>query len=274
MKKIIMTIPFSILIFWWSSFSRAESTVVDYSSTLQGVWQIQEVHINSLQTYRPDIITNDPTLVGRTITFTKNDISGDILVSMGCGKPEYAYSNAMKFDELIKKTSGSDGSSIDKISAKSYGFSFAGDTVVQPVTVSCSQGILGPRGHAVDNWLVETDNNTMITNWDSDSYLTLKKLSNNPQPDPGFTCASNNNDAERAICASYELSSWDRSVSDAYKTVLKQIINIGDNVETKVSKLKAAQLSWLHERNRCASDSQCLKSTMRKRTESLVDQAK
>lgn len=244
-----------------------------FPDSIQGTWQIEEVHINTFMPSKPDLISDDPVLVGRMLKFTKNSISGDILVEQGCVKPNYTKLKDMSFDSLLKKTSEYDGSGTSQNNAISYGFKLSGSNIVHPVTISCGQGMLGPKGNTVDNWLVY-DNNAIITNWDSDSYLVLKRLPERAQPHPSFDCVKQNTNTEKAICSSYDLSSWDRSVANAYEIARRQIKNIGDNVELKTKKLSEEQSIWLKERNSCGADAECLQKKMSERTEFLVELAK
>lgn len=263
-----------LMVFGSLSISIPALAAQDFATSVQGDWQVTEVHINTQIPIQPDVITNDPNLVGRTITFTNEKISGSILVSQGCSNPKYTALSSSSFDELLKRTSEASADNADKIDAKNYGFAIPGATIVNPNSVSCAAGMLGPKGKSISNWIINTGGKTIITNWDSDSYLTLQKLSGNPVPAPSFPCGKAGTPAEKTICASYNLASWDRSVNNAYKIASSQIRNIGNDVDGKLKKLSAEQHSWLQERNSFGTDTACLESKMSERTESLVESAK
>ncbi|QKJ85691.1 DUF1311 domain-containing protein [Paramixta manurensis] len=243
----------------------------DFDEELNGQWQIKEVHINTFIAYRPDILENDPELVGRIINFEASHITGDLLTSQNCIKTKYIENKAISLDTLLRLTSGDD---VSKINAKSYNLNVSGGSFFKPLIISCSEGRFGPKGNKVGNWLVKLDANTILTNWYSDSYLVLKRLPAHPQPNPGFDCSKASSAAEKTICSSFELSAWDRSVNNAFNMLLFQTKHNSDDAHKEIVILKSEQQTWLKERNTCGSDVQCLEKKMRERTGLLVAKAK
>ncbi|KAB0661597.1 DUF1311 domain-containing protein [Burkholderia diffusa] len=77
----------------------------------------------------------------------------------------------------------------------------------------------------------------------------------------GFDCAKAASPTEKAICADAGLSSLDGELAAAWKRVLTKG---GDTAA-----LKAAQLKWLKQRDRCGNDAPCLGDRYRERLASL-----
>ena len=77
----------------------------------------------------------------------------------------------------------------------------------------------------------------------------------------GFDCAKAASPTEKAICANAALSKLDGDLAVAWKQAL------GKGGDTAA--LKAAQLKWLKQRDRCGGDEQCLGDRYRERLASL-----
>ncbi|MDN7907856.1 lysozyme inhibitor LprI family protein [Burkholderia diffusa] len=77
----------------------------------------------------------------------------------------------------------------------------------------------------------------------------------------GFDCAKAASPTEKAICADAGLSSLDGELAAAWK---KALAKGGD-----AAALKAAQLKWLKQRDRCGTDTPCLGDRYRERLASL-----
>ena len=77
----------------------------------------------------------------------------------------------------------------------------------------------------------------------------------------GFDCAKAASPTEKAICADAALSKLDGDLATAWKQAL------GKGGDTAA--LKAAQLKWLKQRDRCGDDAQCLGDRYRERLASL-----
>ncbi|WP_321820664.1 MULTISPECIES: lysozyme inhibitor LprI family protein [unclassified Burkholderia] len=77
----------------------------------------------------------------------------------------------------------------------------------------------------------------------------------------GFDCAKAASPTEKTICADAGLSSLDGQLAAAWK---KTLAKGGDTAA-----LKAAQLKWLKQRDRCGNDASCLGDRYRERLASL-----
>ncbi|MBP6297605.1 MAG: DUF1311 domain-containing protein [Acidovorax sp.] len=82
-------------------------------------------------------------------------------------------------------------------------------------------------------------------------------------PTPGFDCGAAGKTVEHWICASPELMQADERLTHAYRTA--QAKPDGD---AAIAALRAAQLRWLRQRNRC-EDVACVAAAYQQRTEDL-----
>lgn len=238
---------------------------------LAGKWQIKRVYINTQQTMRPSIIMDDPTLVGRTLSFTSDHIIGEPLLNHGCEQPVLKAQPEITLNKLLASTIGAESSAG---LSDNYLLKLQGIDKVTPVFIQCAKGMLGPEGEATDNWLVKLDKQTILTNWDDNTLLALKKLPTDAPAAPSFSCQKATTTTEKAICASFDLASWDHSVNDAWKMAVNQIKNTGVDVTAKLAALKSEQQRWLTERNTCKGDKRCIKQQMVARVNDLVESAK
>ncbi|AER32189.1 MULTISPECIES: lysozyme inhibitor LprI family protein [Pantoea] len=242
-------------------------------SDTNGQWVVKNVYVNSNNASRPDIISDDPNLVGRIINFDKKGISGSILVAKGCDSPSYNKKESVTAGQLLNLTAGEDEKSNNNL-ASDYGLPLSAKDPVSAYEVTCKSGMFGPSGEKVGNWIIEKNNNELLTNWNSQTYLLLKKLPSNPKPAPSFDCAKASSDTEKAICSNVELSGWDKSVAQAYSIAVKQIKSIDVDVKDKLATLRSAQSNWIKKRNECGGDASCLSEKMQSRVSELVEASK
>ncbi|MEQ4531643.1 MAG: lysozyme inhibitor LprI family protein [Mixta sp.] len=241
------------------------------NENLDGIWQVKHVYIDSTQMSRSDFLSDDPNLVGRTVNFSTDKISGEMLVSEGCSQPSFIIQPKTALNSLIALTNGTEKN--DSL-ADNYSLKQQGNHEVTPIVIQCVSGIVGPTGEATGNWLAMLDKQTMLINWDSNSLLELQKIPADAVALPSFNCQRAATAPEKAICSSFDLSAWDRSVSIAYKMATAQIKMTGVDVPEKLTSLKKAQNKWLTLRDACKDDKSCIKKQLVSRVSDLVEEIK
>ena len=86
-------------------------------------------------------------------------------------------------------------------------------------------------------------------------------------PSPSFDCAKAGTKVEKAICSNEELANLDKSLSDAYISLKKNL------TATEVKALKDSQRMWMKQRDTsCGSDVPCLRETYSSRLSELARQ--
>lgn len=244
---------FSVLSFSLSlSLHAAQKEQVDIQGSS---WKVNEVKINTESERTLNYQLNDDRLVGRTIVFDKSQIISNLPEKINCQLPTYS-SSEKTLDSLIHDAMGD----ADSANAKSYELDIKGDKIVTVINTTCGKGSFGGGDTDKNSWIALTGNHEMIVNWYDGSILTLSPLSNGATPEPSFSCSKAQSSSEKAICSDYELSSYDKSVNNSWKSAKEGAVSVGNNQQLK--EIINSQKEWLKKRNACGSDKECLKNVM------------
>lgn len=237
-------------------------------ASINGKWQVAEVHINTASPRTPLYAWNDPRLVGRLFTFTPRKIENDTPDDSECVMP-FVKVTSMPIQELVSKSMGGYGYPSTAATAKDYRLDVIKNGKAALMRVYCNGNLwnedLGLDDGVRGSWLFLVDANRILLRWRDESILVLNRLEDNQKPNPSFNCSKLTTKSESEICGSIELSAFDRSVSQAYKLALAQYNVAGDNTRS----LALEQKAWLAARNRCGIDKNCLVSSMKKRLDEL-----
>jgi uncharacterized protein len=97
---------------------------------------------------------------------------------------------------------------------------------------------------------------------DSQVLLILKKRQPDARPRASFPCEKAVTSTEKAICGSFDLASWDRSVAAAYAEALERNKDHQD-------KIRGEQKAWLKKRDACGDRVPCIDELLWRRVEDL-----
>ncbi|WP_368928916.1 lysozyme inhibitor LprI family protein [Mixta calida] len=230
-----------------------------------GVWQVKHVYIDTSVMSSSHTLPNDPSLVGRTLKFSQENINGSMLAGKGCMHPSVQPQQRTYLDKLLSSTFGTtkEGSI-----AANYLLPQKAEAQVSPLVIDCTEGLFGPSGESIDSWLVWLSEQSIMINWDNNTLLTLDKVQADALPSPSFNCQRVTAVTERKICTSFELAAWDHSVNDAYKMVEAELKRLGKPEE--LDELKKSQRKWIADRNACNEDEVCLAKKMEERVFDLT----
>jgi uncharacterized protein YecT (DUF1311 family) len=114
-------------------------------------------------------------------------------------------------------------------------------------------------------WLAKKDSSTLALRIDSSALLVLSRRPADAQPSPPFSCKRASSPSEKAICGSFALASWDRSVHIGFQKA-------PDRGSDTAEQTRKEQKAWLSKRNACAADTACLAQEMFARVQSLAHQ--
>jgi uncharacterized protein YecT (DUF1311 family) len=240
----------------------------DLPDSIKGKWEVAEVNINTEASRAPFYAWNDPRLVGRIFTFSPDQISNDTPENFECLTPwiKIAVTDS---DELIKKSMAGYGYPAIHADAKAYQLDLGRDRNPEIMQVYCKDklwnGNLGAERNMQGSWLFLTDGNRILLRWYDETILVLDRISSNQKPNPSFDCLKSSTDVENEICHSIELSSFDRSVSEAYKLALSQYRDASNDFAS----FMRGQKTWLAARNTCGADNKCILASMKKRLDEL-----
>lgn len=248
----------------------AQAVVPD---ALKGEWLVVSGEPDNLATAVVNTKVDDPRYVGRVINFSNEAVSGDLDGAVNCQHPAYSSASPMTLNEAIAKTSGMRNFSPKTPVAPDFGLKTSGVQRITPILLKCQKGHLGPDGLSIGNWVALLSKDSLVMNWNDDSYFVLRRVKPGEKVNPSFSCSVNLNAAEKAICGSSELARWDLSVSDAFNVRLLQQKEVDPGDTKALADIKSAQRTWLGKRNQCKSDADCLKKSMKERVETLVDES-
>jgi uncharacterized protein len=94
---------------------------------------------------------------------------------------------------------------------------------------------------------------------DTETVLFLVRRKADEKPKPSFSCTKASTPTEKAICESFVLAGWDRSVSLAWQRAQE----FGyDSMED--------QKAFLRTRDKCGGDAACIEKAMAQRTQDLT----
>ena len=256
-------IIFTLLILTASAYSK------ELPDIITGKWEVKEVHINTEASRTPLYAWNDPRLVGRIFTFESTAISNNTPENFTCSKPD-VKTLITGLQNLISKSMAGYGYPAKKASATDYSLNINLKKNFEVMRIYCDgdlwNGTLGIDGEVQGSWLFFANTTRLILRWYDETILVLIKIQNNQLPTPSYNCLKSTTTTEHEICQSIELSSFDRSVSQAYKLALSEYRSTGNNFNLLIRD----QQAWLEERNRCSSDMKCITNSMRKRLDELT----
>jgi len=245
------------------------ASIVSYAApvNIEGTaWVVKKAEINTELTRTLQYQYNDDRLVGRVITFNKGNIEANLPEDTDCQQPEYKESKST-VDGFIKSTIGE----ADSASAKSYELDVNGKENVFVLTPECHKGTFGDINTGRNSKLAIISNNKMLINWYDGTILVMAPLDSKEKPKPSFSCSNAKSASEKTICSDYELSSYDKSIDNAWKEA-KDLARSSDN-QYLSEKVTSTQKKWLKERNSCGDDKVCLKNNMKKRLEEISSMA-
>ncbi|MDN2486468.1 lysozyme inhibitor LprI family protein [Kosakonia sacchari] len=252
------------------SLSYCAAYAAETPASILGAWRIISAEPDHQATARVSTIPGDPRYVGRVIHLDGNSAYGELIWDVDCQQPTYTPQSLMTLDEAILKTSGERYVEPKTPVAKDFGFEQPGNLKITPILIQCKSGYLSTDGVSIKNWVALLSDDSAVMNWFDNSYVVMQRVKSGEKAKPSFSCDAKLNAIEQTICSSDDLSSWDRSVTDAYTIQLQQQQEIDPADKAALAGMKAAQRDWLKKRNQCQTDEACLTKSMQQRTFELV----
>jgi uncharacterized protein len=116
-----------------------------------------------------------------------------------------------------------------------------------------------------DKWIALQDKDTLAMHYSNQVLLILRRRSADAKPRASFPCEKAGTPTEKAICASFQLAGWDRSVSAAWHAALER-------APEKQAKLHGDQKEWLRKQDACGSSVACIDDLLWRRVDALVQE--
>lgn len=226
---------------------------------LVGVWDVVRVSPDQVDQpawlYRPD----EPALVGRELSITSSALSFNYDV---CDKPRWTMKVSTWKTLLRRSFRRSPKYGRPRVpSPEDFDLKEAASKPLRALSVACKAD--EPNSQWSRTWFVVEGPNKMLMSFGQMVILSLERRPPDAKPKASFDCSKATTKTERAICASFQLAAWDRSVAAAWKW-RSQITEDDDQ-----QRFKAEQNGWLKKRDVCGADAQCLTDSMEERTGEL-----
>jgi uncharacterized protein YecT (DUF1311 family) len=244
-------------------------------NNLVGRWQVQEVHINTASGRLTKFSWGDPRLKWRIFDFSDAKIESDAYdFDDKCVEPSAKYVSATANDLFFRSIGGYDYPPMLGINpVMDYRININAEKNLRAIILSCADGIwqgdLGVSDPKLGDlavrgaWIILQDDHSMYLRWRDESVLRLEKIWDRSPIIASFDCAKAGTKTERAICASYRLSAFDRSVADAFERYTSQAS--GPDLENSMK----GQRIWLRQRDACGFSEKCILEQMRFRLNDL-----
>jgi uncharacterized protein YecT (DUF1311 family) len=252
------------------TFASIAYGVLGQASQIDGNWKITWNEALGASD-KLEYFSDDPRLSGQLVSFSASRIYDRIVGVENCKDPHIHPVKASLLEMIAGHFSVRNGFSSESAEialrllddwevddAKIYRIS-CGDT---PWHATHDQKV------SWGDWLALSNDKRMMIPGPGNTILLLSKLPKYSIPNPSFACTSARSRTEKAICASYSLSVLDRNIADALTPLRANKEGNGEDVRV----VQADHSAWLHRRDRCGADSECLQRVMEARLALLVTQ--
>ncbi|QKJ85687.1 hypothetical protein PMPD1_0715 [Paramixta manurensis] len=253
--KYVFTLGVSLLPFFAYS---------DESGISNSQWQVSHVNVNTESERTLNYQYDDNKLVGRLIEFSSKSITSTLPEKSDCQQPTYQRQKTT-LNQLISSSMSGD----DSANAKNYDLGVDGNHQINSFKILCQSGSFGRDMTEANAWVAMPEAGKIFINWYDGTILTLTRLTAESNVSPSFDCHKAASQTEKTICQSNDLASWDVSVAKAYKSKLTDYKKINPTDKDGLVKISHEQKAWLTIRNKCGTDTTCLKKTLMQRVDEL-----
>jgi len=248
----------------------ARPTAKGMPSALVGTWDVVQVAVDLADQphwlYSPD----DPRLLGRELVVTSNGLhlNDD---SFDCQDARWTSMEG-RLSALLGKRfrRGQAMGRARRPTLKELGLGKvdpkAADPRVMGFTPTCPPPAEGRSSDWNDDGFYAVGPDRLLLAQDATVILVLERRRTAATPKTSFACARAQSPSEHALCQSFSLAGYDRSVAAAYRHALKT----ADSEAAEA--LQKEQAAWLAQRDACKADAACLEKTMRERVNALMQE--
>lgn len=267
-----------LIVFYGLVFAASNIFGAPLPDDIIGKWQVKEVHLNTESGRTSEYTWNDPRLNGRIFDFMHDDVSDDVYdFSDHCANPTVQVISAPLRDLMLRSLGGYEyPASGDVDPVRDYKLDSAKGIRMRAFSLNCAKGLwqgdLGRSDGATANmnisgaWIAFGENQKMYVRWRDETILVLTKIPLNAPITASFPCGKASTATEHAICNSYQLSAFDKSIAESFNRMMAQARVSG----SQTASLAQSQRRWLKGRNTCGSNAECILKIMRRRLDDLA----
>ena len=236
----------------------------DLPAAIAGTWDVETVAVDAEDQQHWEVKPDDPTLMGRTLVIETAGTQFDDGKEVGC-KPLSLYRWSTTWGFLVAKGFPRPpmGGRSRSPTPGDFGLKMAKSQKVAAYSL-CSASTGRKSAHFPgDAWVAVESPDRLALHYDNQVLLLLRRRAADAKPSPSFDCGKATSPTERAICTSFDLASWDRSVALAFRRALE------GKPPARQELLKRAQHEWLRTRDACGAKTECLDERLWRRVDDL-----
>lgn len=217
--------------------------------------------------YSPD----DPELIGRTLVISRNQVVFDRGKELSC-KPGTWEPQRSRWSDLFGKSFQRPANATEQPQPKDFGFEVDPQRDVTAY-VLCPERSGRQQQLFSHAWIAVLRPDEMLFHFSADAALLLRRRSPGAKPVASFDCAKAASAAEKMICSSFELASWDRSVALAFRHFVDRSTARTPGPQTK-SSADEQKKRWVEARAVCGSNADCIYEALWTQVEELEQLAR
>jgi len=226
-----------------------------------GTWDVVRVEVDRADQPHWEVKPQDPALLNRELVISKTEAHFEP-DKEACRQPAWKAS-AMTWAELFAKgfRRPEGGGRSTKPSPSDFEFDVPPRDRVTVYTLCPGKKLKGSDVWLQGEWVVLVSPDTLVMHQDSQILLVFKRRAADAKPQASFPCEKAASPTEKAICGSFALAGWDRSVAAACQEALKG--------NAAPDKIRAEQKDWLRKRDACGDKASCIDDLLWRRVDDL-----
>jgi uncharacterized protein YecT (DUF1311 family) len=234
-------------------------------SEVAGTWDVVRVAVDNQDASHWGFRPNDPRLLGRTLTVDSVHVRFEDGKELGCKQSTWPARQST-WGYLFSKgfPRPPDGGRSPTPSPEDFEVKVAKNQRAIAYSLCPSPG-RGTNRFPADFWVAPLGSEQLALHYDNQVLLLFQRRPPGAKPTASFDCAKAASPTEKTICASFDLASWDRSVSQAWRTAL-------DRRPQKQAHLRKTQKEWLHTRDACGNKAECIDDLQWRRVDELTQE--
>jgi hypothetical protein len=255
----------SVLFFGGFAVSADAPADAGLPPALAGAWEVEGVAVDRADQPHWRVRPDEPELMGRELVIDADHVQFNGGKTPNC-KPAGWKRHATTWGTLVAGSQlrgGSPGVETDPAPAD-YGLKVGRKAGVTVYSFCGSppdpkHPVVNASGWMMEPWLAPQGADRAIMHLDESTLLVLTRRKRDARPQASFPCGRAASVTEKAICASFTLAAWDRSVALAWRRAS----------EGAAPGPATGQKEWLRTRDACGADPRCLEEKMSSRTAEL-----
>jgi len=233
---------------------------------IAGTWDVERVAVDAQDQLHWEAKPDDPQWMGRTMVIETGRVRFDDGKEIGCKPTGWPYRSTTWSFLIGRGFPRPPMGGLSRVpTPEDFGLKKLKNQRVTAYSL-CSGTGAKQSPFPTDVWVAVESPDRLALHYDNQVLLLLRRRPTDAKPTPSFNCAKAGSVAEKTICGSFELASWDRSVALAFQQALGRL------PPERQGSLKRAQEDWLRARDACGGQVDCIDEQLWRRVEDLVQE--